>query len=493
MDQKDLRSSSHERQLRVAQRSSRSTRRVDWPPRPSLCSMPLSSLQFVTYAIADAMLAGPPDAVAIIERMTLVLGERSDWMNGLSRGVEKRFGARWDSVDSKELSKVVAENTGFVSAWRSESRPRVVRMLPRPPVQRPPPPWLHDVALPQLPTLGDLAAWLEIESNELDWFADRWRVQAQSAATPLHHYSYKAIEKRDGRCRIIEVPKSRLRALQRKVLHGLLDRIPAHDAVHGFRRGRNTVTFAAPHAGKALVIRFDLTDFFASVHEGRVYSTIRALGYPLEVSRALTALCTNRVPSGRLLAPDVRDKIDWLERQRYRSRHLPQGAPTSPALANLCAFRLDLRLAGLARSLGATYTRYADDLAFSGGDDLARMAQRVEIRVAAIAIEEGFAVNLRKTRVMRRGARQHLAGVVVNSHPNLARTEFDALKAVLTNCVRLGAASQNRDNYSDYRAHLMGRVAHAAMLNATRGTKLKAIFERIVWDEDSDAGAEPRM
>ncbi|MFM0664312.1 RNA-directed DNA polymerase, partial [Paraburkholderia sediminicola] len=222
MDQKDLRSSSHERQLRVAQRSSRSTRRVDWPPRPSLCSMPLSSLQFVTYAIADAMLAGPPDAVAIIERMTLVLGERSDWMNGLSRGVEKRFGARRDSVDSKELSKVVAENTGFVSAWRSESRPRVVRMLPRPPVQRPPPPWLHDVALPQLPTLGDLAAWLEIESNELDWFADRWRVQAQSAATPLHHYSYKAIEKRDGRCRIIEVPKSRLRALQRKVLHGLL-------------------------------------------------------------------------------------------------------------------------------------------------------------------------------------------------------------------------------------------------------------------------------
>lgn len=443
--------------------------------------MALSSLQFVTYAIADAMLAGPPEAAAMIERMTLVLGERADWMNGLARGIEKRFGARWDSVESKELSKVIAENKGFVSAWRSENRPRVFRVLPRPPVQRPSPPWLHDVALPQLPTLGDLAAWLEIEPNELDWFADRWRVPAQSAATPLHHYSYKAIEKRDGRCRIIEVPKSRLRALQRKVLHGLLDRIPAHDAVHGFRRGRNIVTFAAPHAGKAIVIRFDLTDFFASVHEGRVYSTIRALGYPVEVSRALTALCTNRVPSGGLLAPDVRDKIDWLERQRYRSRHLPQGAPTSPALANLCAFRLDLRLAGLARSLGATYTRYADDLAFSGGDDLARMAERLEIRVAAIAIEEGFAVNLRKTRVMRRGARQHLAGVVVNGHPNLARTEFDALKAVLTNCVRHGQASQNRDGHRDFQAHLAGRVAHAVMVNATRGQKLRAIFDRVVW------------
>ena len=304
--------------------------------------MPQSSLQFVTYAIADAMLAGPPEAASMVERMTLVLGERADWMNGLARGIVKRFGARWDSVDSKELSKVVAENTGFVAAWRGENQPRVVRVLPRPPVQRPPPPWLHDVVLPQLPTLGDLAAWLEVEPDELDWFADRWRVPAQSAATPLHHYSYKAIEKRDGRCRIIEVPKSRLRALQRKVLHGLLDRVPAHDAVHGFRRGRNTVTFAAPHAGKAVVIRFDLTDFFASVHAGRVYSVIRALGYPLNVARTLTGLCTNRVPSGWLVAPDVRDRIDWQERQRYQNRHLPQGAPTSPALANLCAFRLDL-------------------------------------------------------------------------------------------------------------------------------------------------------
>ncbi|MFM0183105.1 hypothetical protein PQR52_31845 [Paraburkholderia aspalathi] len=226
MDQNGLRSSSHERHLRVAQTGSRSTRRVDWLARPYLCPMPQFSPQFVTCAIADAMLAGPPEAAAMVERMTLVLGERADWMNGLARKVAKRFGARWDSVDGKELSKVVAENTGFVAAWRGESRPRVVRVLPRPPVQRPPPPWLHDVVLPQLPTLGDLAAWLEVEPDELDWFADRRRVPAQSAATPLHHYSYKAIEKRDGRCRIIEVPKSRLRALQRKVLHGLLDRVP---------------------------------------------------------------------------------------------------------------------------------------------------------------------------------------------------------------------------------------------------------------------------
>jgi hypothetical protein len=204
----------------------------------------------------------------------------------------------------------------------------------------------------------------------------------------------------------------------------------------------------------------------------------------MAVAQAFTALCTNRVPSGRLLAADVRERLQWQERQRYRNRHLPQGAPTSPALANLCAFRLDLRLAGLARSVGATYTRYADDLAFSGDNNLARMADRLTVRVAAIAIEEGFSVNLRKTRVMRSGARQHLAGVVVNSHANVARPEFDALKAVLTNCVRHGWRSQNRDERADFRAHLAGRVAHVAMVNAARGAKLRALLERIEWDEE---------
>ncbi|CAD6533494.1 hypothetical protein LMG28727_03078 [Paraburkholderia kirstenboschensis] len=443
--------------------------------------MSLSTLQTVTNAIANAMLAGPPEPAAIVERMTCALGEPADWMKGLASRVAQRFAARWDSVDPSAISKVVAETTGFVSAWRSETPPRVVRTLIRPPSQRPAPPWLQDAVLPQLATLAELAAWLEVEPDELDWFADHWRVPAQQAATPLHHYSYMVADKRDGRCRIIEIPKSRLRGLQRKVLRGLLDKIPPHDAVHGFRRGRSTVSFAAPHVGKAVVIRFDLTDFFASIHAGRVYSVWRSLGFPKGVARSLTGLCTNRVPSGRLLAPDLREKTDWQERQRYRNRHLPQGAPTSPALANLCAYRMDMRLAGLARSVGASYTRYADDLAFSGGDDLARMATRLSIRVAAIAIEEGFAVNLRKTRVMQRGARQQLASVVVNQHVNVARSEFDALKAVLTNCAKLGVESQNRDGHPDFRSHLAGRLAHVEMVNAARGAKLRRIFGRIVW------------
>jgi hypothetical protein len=160
---------------------------------------------------------------------------------------------------------------------------------------------------------------------------------------------------------------------------------------------------------------------------------------------------------------------------------LPQGAPSSPALANLAAYRLDTRLAGLAAALGARYTRYADDLAFSGGTELARAARRVIPRIAAIALEEGFTVGPRKTRLMRPGVRQRVTGVVVNAHPNVARETYDVLKATLYNCVRRGPAAENHAGHPDFRAHLAGRIAHVATLNPARAKRLKALYERIVW------------
>ncbi|MDP9586816.1 UNVERIFIED_ORG: hypothetical protein J2791_006146 [Burkholderia contaminans] len=432
--------------------------------------------------IAEAMLAGPPERGGMLERIATVLGAAPSWSHELVDHAIAHFGTHWADVDTDLLASALADTSAFMIAWYGRDRPVVMRIVRRPPVQRPLPVRLAGADVPQWPTCGDLARWLGVSAPELDWLSERWRVDARGSDSPLHHYTYTGYDKRRGGCRLIEIPKGRLREAQRRILHGLLDRIPPHDAAHGFRKGRGIVSFAAPHADRDVVVRFDLADFFVSVRAARVHALFVTLGYPAEVARTLTALCTNRVPSARLLEADLRDRFDWTGRQRYRNRHLPQGAPTSPALANLCAFRLDMRLAGLARSLDATYTRYADDLAFSGGGALAREAGRLQVRVAAIALEEGFALQLRKTRVMRRGVRQQLAGVVVNRHPNLARDEFDVLKAILTNCIRHGPASQNRAAHPDFRAYLAGRVAHARALNAARGAKLHALFARIAWD-----------
>jgi len=145
-------------------------------------------------------------------------------------------------------------------------------------------------------------------------------------------------------------------------------------------------------------------------------------------------------------------------------------------------YRADCRLSGLAKAAGAAYTRYADDLAFSGEETFERCAERFATHVAAILCEEGFAVNHRKTRVMRRSVRQHLAGVVTNERVNVSRADFDRLKATLTNCARFGASSQNREGFPNFRAHLEGRVAFVKMLNPQKAARLSRILERIQWE-----------
>ena len=133
------------------------------------------------------------------------------------------------------------------------------------------------------------------------------------------------------------------------------------------------------------------------------------------------------------------------------------------------------------RTAEASYTRYADDLVFSGGEAFARSIGRFPTHVAAIALEEGFAVQHRKTRVMRQGVSQRAAGVVINQKINMTRDDYDRLKAILCNCVRHGPQGQNRAGVADFRAHLAGRVAHAARLNPERGRRLTRLFEQIAW------------
>lgn len=205
----------------------------------------------------------------------------------------------------------------------------------------------------------------------------------------------------------------------------------------------------------------------------------RSLGYPQNVARALQGICTSSVSPS--LAGTPFRHLSWHEQKRLQSKHLPQGAPTSSALANLCAWGLDCRLAALAERYGFRYTRYADDLAFSGDRSLARYAGFIETLVGAIAIEEGFMLNHHKTRLRLAAQRQKLAGVVVNERVNLQRSDWDRLKATLHNCVKYGAENQNRDGHPDFRAHLAGRVAHATWLNPARGEKLQSLFKKISW------------
>jgi RNA-directed DNA polymerase len=341
--------------------------------------------------------------------------------------------------------------------------------------------------VPELADLRVLADFLEMDAGELAWLGDTRSLERSARDQRLRNYRYAGRPRRQGPPRVIEVPKPRLKAAQRRVLHDLLDWIPAHPAAHGFTRGRSALTHANAHAGKYVVVRLDLEDFFASIRAARVYGIYRTAGYPETVAHALTGLTTNVVP------PDVWHAMPRPTDPRYLASHhrqgrrlaaphLPQGAPTSPALANLAAFGLDRRLAGLAEVLELTYTRYADDLTFSGAPALVGHAKSLRAAIRTIAAEEGFTVNERKSTLNTRAGRQTVCGLVVNEHPNIARDEYDTLKAILHNAAHHGPESQNRATVPDFRAHLLGRIAWIESVHPGRGAKLRNRYAKITWE-----------
>ena len=424
--------------------------------------------------LAAALLAGPWTSAARSARARRACGQGNRWLAGLS----KRIGVVFSAPPSSEVLEGFLHSDKAVARVALEVREWFwlpAAMTPRGAAA------VWDV--PPLCTVGQLADWLEVSPPRLQWLADWQERTSKQPVEALRHYRYTWFPKRRGGYRLLEAPKPHLKRVQRQILHAILDRIPPHESAHGFRAGRSIATYVRPHAGKEIVLRFDLRDFFSTVRASRVHTIFRAAGYPVDVARLLTGLCTVRTPSNVLRARPSTSEATAAERasQRLRSPHLPQGAPTSPALANLAALHFDRRLAGVASKLGADYTRYADDLAFSGGAELARTGRRLQVLVARVALEEGFEIHARKSRFMRPGVRQQLAGIVLNIRPNVVRADYDELKAILFNCIRSGPTTQNREDHPNFRGHLLGRVSYIAMVNPERGRKLRRLFNRIPW------------
>jgi hypothetical protein len=455
----------------------------------------MNSDRLTTLALADTMLASNGSFDALVAACDRVFAQRVAWPPALCQALYQRTGAHFHAFSRDELANMLLILLGrggdpLAHADEDDGQaedtpappvlPPVRGYCTTPPIRPAAPPWLAALALPRIESSGALAAWCNEPVDDLAWLADRWRL-ARDVQSPLQHYHYRWLPKQRGGLRLIEIPKARLRRLQQRILRLILDRVPPHPAAHGFRQDHSCLTHAALHTGQRALLRMDLKDFFPSIRMGRIHALFEKLGYPQPVASTLARICVNRTPRAAFQASNAATVLTWAERQALTHPHLPQGSPCSPALANLCAWRLDVRLASLAQSVGARYSRYADDLVFSGGEDFERAAPRVHIQVAAIALEEGFKVNTRKTRLMRGSTRQQVTGVVVNRHPNVARDDYDRLKAILTNCVRQGPHSQNREGRADFRAYLMGRISYVVMINPARGLKLRRLADNIVW------------
>jgi RNA-directed DNA polymerase len=433
--------------------------------------------------LAFAFLAGPWTEGELVARghAALAIGARGRvrWLRHMVRRLLVAYPVAPVNRDD-ELARVIGDDRGLRgAAWGSNDRVRVRRWLIPEATMVPigGPPALFRIF--PLPSPGDLADALGLRAEDLAWFADVRRLNARATEAKLSHYHHRWVAKARGGWRLLEAPKPRLKRIQRWLLDNVVAAIPPSDIAHGFVAGRSVRTFVAPHVGRAVVVRLDLQDFFACVSRARITAAFRRVGYPRHVAAALAGLCTAPTPDS-VLAAHPRDGVDLAQRfltnARLKDAHLPQGAPTSPALSNLAAWRLDRRLAALAAGFGARMTRYADDLAFSGNEAFGRNLGPFVARVGAIALAEGFRINHRKTRVMRQARRQALCGVVINDTTNLPRRERDRLRATLFNATRFGLASQNREGRPDFQRHLEGRVAWAASLNSAFGKRAKRLL-----------------
>jgi retron-type reverse transcriptase len=284
------------------------------------------------------------------------------------------------------------------------------------------------------------------------------------------------VPKRSGGFRNLFAPHKELAAIQNWILRNILDKVPVHPAAHGFVKTRSTVTNATPHVGQDVVLNADLVDFFPTITFPRVLGIFRQLGYSPAAATILAMICTE---SPRRVAVYAGKTFHVATGPRA----LPQGACTSPALSNLAARRLDSRLAGIAGKLNYRYTRYADDVTFSASAATSEKPPTATIgyllaRLRHIAQDEGFAVNEKKTRVLKRAARQEVTGVVVNERPGVPRTLYKRLRAILHNAKTHGLAAQNRENLPHFESWLRGMIAYVHMVNPRQGETLaKALAE----------------
>ena len=356
-----------------------------------------------------------------------------------------------EAVTNRKLTDIVFLGRG-VSGGLADRRANVER--------------LQQLQLPVLATPADVATALSIPIPRLRWLA------FHSEAATVTHYVRFQVPKKSGGMRELAAPHLNLAIAQQWILANILEKIPTHNAAHGFVPGRSTMSNAVPHVGRAAVINLDLKDFFPSITFPRVKGIFQELGYSPAVATILALLCTE----------SPRRKVEYAGRVYHvaaGARALPQGACTSPALSNLLGRRLDARLTGLAAKLGFTYTRYADDLTFSGEVDASAKTGYLLARVRHIVANENLVVNESKTRVQRPNVRQSVTGIVVNKRPNVPRRVTRRLRAILHQAGKQGLEAANREQRDNFVPWLEGMVAYTRMVNPTKGLKLQASLEKL--------------
>ena len=246
-----------------------------------------------------------------------------------------------------------------------------------------------------LKTPKNLAEYLEVPIEKLFSLA---RYKAS-------YYTRVEEPKPDGRFRVFFKPHGELKGIQTLIDRRLLKHLPSHPIIHSYRKGRSQFTNAELHVGKPYVLKADRKDFFPTITPAKVDEVFRNLGFGNALAKLLTSICT------------------------YEDQ-LPQGSPTSPAIANLVQVPLARRLYSLAKQHGVTCSIFGDDVYLSGP----QRVNNLKNLVFRIIEDGGFALNQEKSKVLTSDEQQLVTGIVVNEKTNVSKSYRREVRAIIHNC-----------------------------------------------------------
>lgn len=230
---------------------------------------------------------------------------------------------------------------------------------------------------------------------------------------PEQHYHPASVPKKGGGVRRLLVPDPLLCRIQKNILRHVLAELPVSAYAAAYKPKTSIVDNAEPHVGANVLLKLDICHFFDSITFFQVYGhAFPGIYYPPPIRTMLANLCC------------CRDS-------------LPQGAPTSPAVSNLVMKPFDEYMGKWCEERGIGYTRYCDDMTFSGEFDRREVQNKVRGFLAAY----GFELNEKKTRLQKAHQRQTVTGIVVNEKPQVSRAYRRKLRAEVYYCCKYGVES----------------------------------------------------
>ena len=286
-----------------------------------------------------------------------------------------------------------------------------------------------------------MIVYRELSSLEQDLGINAKTLYAVSNNISKHYHKAK-LPKKSGGYRNLSVPDEVLKSIQKQIDEVLLIHMPVSRYAKAYRFGSSTLHNAKHHVGKQVVLKLDILHFFDSVR----YSTVKDKVFPEEIYAEplrilLTMLC-------------------------YHKDALPQGAPSSPAITNIILYEFDELVGQWCRERGIAYTRYCDDMTFSGDFDSAEVIRFVRLELKKL----GFLLNEQKTRIQRPGHQQSVTGIVVNEKLSIPADYRRKLRQELYYCRKFGIQEHLQKIGLDvpedtYRMQLLGKVNYVLQVH----------------------------